>query len=77
MIWNGWKKIQDSGGQHAQEWNWLKLLQNTAEANKTIMKGFREEKIFSWKSNFSQSKTILFSSGFCEHTIASVTHKGE
>ena len=71
----GGKKSKIVAGQHAQESNWLKLLQNTAEANKTITKGFREEKISSWKRNFSQSKLILmFSSGFCKHTIASVTH---
>lgn len=56
----GEKKSKIVAGQHAQESNWLKLLQHTAEANKTISKGFREGKVFSWKRNFSQSKLNHF-----------------
>lgn len=77
MIWNGWKKSKIVVGQRAQESTWLKLLQNTAEANKTITKGFREEKIFSWKRNFSQSKIILlFSSSnmASANTLLQVSH---
>ena len=43
----GEKKSKIVAGQHPQESNCLKLLQNTAEANKPITKGLREEKISS------------------------------
>ena len=69
------KKSKIVAGQHA----WESKYKIQQKPTKLLQKNLGKRKYFLEKEIFLKVKSsfLLFSSGFCEHTIASVTHKRE